>query len=293
MLGRTKKPLAHAIAVSISVVSIFAGAASDASAQTMYNTHFPTAGTDGHTGAPQGTQVVPVPWVGTAGGALPFDFSGGQALNWAVLIEGSDPLQNSETISAADALASYGATVKIDTNGGSWFDGTKGWGHTTDFGLFKSDSDMTLTISAKSLDPNHTAQLGFTIFSGMDTGLGFDRHMPWNAPIYPFGSYPRTSSNPFFTEGVNYLGHAAPDEGNYNGLTGETIYTMQVAAGQIYSMYLGGFKSTYRGGYQVTFTPSAVPLPAAGWLLGWGLLGLLGFSAPRKMKCVGQATTFQ
>jgi len=280
-----KTKLARAVEMTLIGGALSMGVASSASALTMYNTDHSSV--DGRLITFVNGQAAYVPWLGTTGGALPFGYTGSQALNWAVLIEGNDPLQNKETISAADALGNYAADAKIDVGSGSWFDGTTGWGMFTDYGLIKSDVDTVVTIAAKSLDPANTAQLGFTLFTGMDTGVNYDHHSPWNTvPTYTYGYMPRTTSNPFNTENVIYLGHAAPDEGNYNAATGETIYTLSLLAGQVYSMYLGGFRSSYNGGYEVTFTPtSAVPIPAGAWLMGGALLTLFG-KTRRKWKTI-------
>mgnify|MGYP000311778929 FL=1 len=252
-----KTKLARAVTMTLAGSALSLVAASSASASTMYNTYIPAGGVDG----------LASPWVGTTGGALPFNYSGAQALNWAVLLEGNNPQQNSETISAADALAQHSTTAKIDAGGGAWFDGSTGWGMYSDYGLIKSTVDTTLTIAAKSLDLSNDVKLGFTVFTGMDTGTGFGRHSPWNTtPSYPqaFGGYiPRDSDNPLGTEGLIYHGHVAPDATGYNAATGETVYTMQVAAGEVYSMYLGGFEST-SAGYEVTFTPTTSPVPVPG-----------------------------
>jgi len=274
------KPIVIALGYGSVSVAMLALSAQQAQADTMYNPY----GTKG--------QFVD-PWVGTTNGSLPFGYNGNQNLNWAVLIDGNDPVQHKLTISEADALTKYNTAVTLDVGRGAWFDGTtpgSGWGHTVDFGLFKSSVDTNLTISAKSLIPG--TKLGFTLFTGMDSaGSSYGRHRAWNTgPGYQPAIFvnPRTNSNPFGTTGVNYLAHAAPDEGNYNSATGETTYTLPVVAGQVYSLYIGGsntlFSSPGAGpsslGYQVSFTPSQVPLPAAAWLMGGGLITL--FAAGRK-----------
>jgi len=277
-----KTKLTHAVAMTLAGSVLSLGATSSVSASTMYNTHIPAGGVDG----------LASPWAGTTGGVLPFNYSGTQALNWAVLLEGNNPQQNSETISAADALAQHGTTAKIDAGGGAWFDGKTGWGLYSDYGLIKSIVDLNLTIAAKSLDLSNNVQLGFTVFTGMDTGSNFGRHNPWNTtPDYPqhFGGYiPRDADNPLGTEGLIYHGHVAPDETGYNPATGETVYTMQVTAGQVYSIYLGGFESV-AAGYEVTFTPttSPVPIPGAAWLMGSGLIALLGKARRKKGLIAG------
>ena len=284
--------LAKAVAMAIAATSLSAVGTSGASASTtMYNTFqaytVPTntnpGTTDGWTwsdGPGKGTTpgATLMPWVGTTGGARPYGYTGSSALNWAANItQAGDSLQ----ISQADS-AKYGTTASpfyadIDTAGGAWKDATgKGWAHNTDIGLFKSDvtTDVTLKLSAIN---GPIANFGITVFTGMDTGTNYAHHSQaagWNNPP----AVPYTTSNPFGTDNVLYSSHLF-------GVTSTNGLTFTAQAGQIYSIYLGGYGGTgwnnQHDGYQLNI--SSVPVPAAVWLMGSGVLGLLTFGRRKKL----------
>lgn len=214
------------------------------------------------------------PWVGTSGGALPFGYTGKSALNWAAEItQAGDSL----TISRADAIARYGLTADIDTGMGAWRDlsgpgGTpgKGWAHNTEIGLFRSAVTTDVSIRLSALN-NPNAKFGLTLFTGMDTGTLYTHHQNWNQPpLFAFNK-----SNPFGTTGVSYHSHEVNVDTN-------NAFQFTAQAGQIYSIYLGGYLGstswdTGRDFYSMTITtPAAVPVPGAVWLFGSGLLALAG-----------------
>jgi len=231
-------------------------------------------------------------WVGTGGtasqvlgatsngsditSATPFGFSGYQALNWAAMIHTTS---ESHTVSRADALATYGVAADIDTAKGAWFDGELGWAHQSDYGLIKAMEDTKIKLSLSNIGGDWT-NFGVTVFTGMDTGLGsYNKHSGWNQyeytdfstgeAIYDPNAF--TYSNPHGTTGLNYLTHSETSDLEFTAL-----------AGQEYTVILGGNDAGHYGypinEYSLSITAtSPVPVPAAAWLLGSGLIGLLSY----------------
>lgn len=224
-----------------------AATASASTSTTMYNTYNQfnvetvtdagTKGSDGWTwndGTGNGTTIgaTPVAWVGTSGGARPFDYNGSSHLNWAAELQSAG---DSLTVSQANSHADYRIYTDIDTAGGAWRDASgtpQGWRHTTDIGLFKSHvtTDVTLKLSAIN---GPIANFGITVFTGMDTNTDrniYSHHGQWNKPS---AGFPFTKDNPFDTTGLTYLTHSA----NVDGIND---LTFTAEADKIYSIYLGG-----------------------------------------------------
>lgn len=290
-----KTNIAKAVALAISGITL-ASAAPMASAHVMYNTYnsftVPTVtdggakGTDGWTwddGTGNGTSpaAVPTAWVGTAGGARPFNYNGSAHLNWAAELHSAG---SSLEVSQADAFADYGTYTDIDTAGGAWLDkeaSPQGWRHNTDIGLFKSHVTTTVTLNLSAIN-GPIANFGITVFTGMDTNTDrntYSHHGQWNKPA---GGFPFTKSNPFDTTDLTYLTHSSKVDG-VNGLT----FTAE--ADKIYSIYLGGSGGLHwnqqHDGYvlNISSAPAAVPIPAAMWLFGSGLLGLISYGRRKKL----------
>ena len=279
-----KNNIAKAVTLAITGTVLSVGAISSASASTaMYNTYRlntepTTAGTDGwiwNDGNQKGTTPGASlnPWLGTAGGALPFGYSGSSVLNWAAHVTNAG---DSLTISRDAAVATYGAggNVDIDTSKGAWQDTEavpQGWAHNTDIGLFKSDVQVNVAITLTSLStPN--AKYGVTLFTGMDTGANYSHHEGWNSPD---NSLPYDTSNPFFTDNVIYNSHEV-------NVDSTNAFEFTAQAGEIYSIYLGGYQghnfwNNAKERYSLTINTSPVPVPAAVWLFGSGLLGLMSY----------------
>jgi hypothetical protein len=281
-----KTTIAKAVAMVITGSALSMAAASVSASTTMYNTFVvdldpEVVATDGWTysdGPSKGISAGATlnPWLGTAGGALPFNYTGKSALNWAAHITNAG---DSLTISAADAATNYnGAQVDIDSGKGAWQDTSgspKGWAHNVDIGLFKSDVTTKVALTASFLN-NPTAKFGITLFTGMDTGTGYSHHVNWNNPP----TVPYTKSNPFFTTGVIYADHKIDVDSS-------TAFEFIAEAGQIYSIYLGGYRGSpswlsNRDFYQLNIATSPVPVPAAAWLFGSGLLGLMSYGRKKK-----------
>ena len=297
MMQKTK--LAKAIALAVTGAALTVGASSaNAAATTMYNTFTTTlsSNTDGWTRTfdngttspgvatgpqSQGNKGTIVPWVGTAGGALPFSYTGSSHLNWALQLGAQG---DSATISAADSFAKYGTAAEIDTGGGAWNDngltvagvatatGPTGWKHQTDIGIIQSDVSQFVTLNLSTINGTFS-RFGVTVFDGIDTNTGnYSHHGAWNAPgATP--AKPFSASNPFGTVGLTNIGFSD----NVDGING---YSFLAEAGKQYSIYLGGVGfsqwSTGVDGYALNVTTSPVPVPGAVWLFGTALAGFVG-----------------
>jgi len=305
-----KNKLAHAVALVLASGSLASTAsASSTTSFTMYN-QFQTASasaTDGWVwggvgvGTPKPASVVPSPttnpgisaqanpgFVGTAdsnndgNGDTPFTYIGSSHLNWAAqLTDAGDSLQ----ISQADSVERYSFAAEIDTGAGAWMDAgdaeagkaPTGWKHQTDIGLISVAEDMLISIAATAVGGNALDNFGMTVFEGMDTNTGnYSHHGGWNT-----NGTASTNDNPFGTTGVSYIKHdGTVDSSN--------LFTFNAEAGKVYSLYLGGAGvGTWNNNvenYQLDITTSAVPVPAAAWLMGSAILGLVGMR--RKAKAV-------
>ncbi|MCQ8117261.1 hypothetical protein [Methylomonas rosea] len=256
-----------------------------------------------------------VPWVGgdprsaNAVGTGQFGYIGMQTLNWTAEIGAG----NTAVVSKLDSHSRYQNTTlsdgsifnyaDIDTAKGAWHDGGlagtpagtpvdplgsgTGWRHDTDIGLFRSSVTQVVTLSISSLlgngDTNQTPDYGFTVFKGMDTktptstSQRYSHHSGWhavsNADALAVGDNvnPITGSNPFGTTGLTLANLILDDTSGNNA-------TFLAEAGQVYTIYLGGFMggdwTETRNDYQLTI--SSVPVPGAVWLFGSAFVGMIG-----------------
>lgn len=307
MIKQTK--LAKAIAYAIAGVTLSTGAISNASAETttMYNltraggvdnsnnTTSPTTDnvwsanfigdTDGWLygkgGSSAGTDTSIAKWAGTTGtNKTPFGYTGAH-LNWAVEVKGG----GTATISTFDAFAHYDTYADIDTAKGAWSDaqeaGSSGWRHDLDFGLFRSNTNGAVTLSAKGIIQSDT-DFGFTIFKGMSTNNDYAHHEGWNAQSNAFGlsiaSLPGGGTTFTVEDIVAYsVGGGSPN--NLNTIS------FDAEAGQVYTIVLGGYRNgawdDTNDGYELTV--SQVPVPGAVWLFGSTLAGLVGVQRRKKL----------
>lgn len=296
--------ISKAISIALTGSALAFGGISTASAHTMYNmfgvnTAPGNGATDGwvygFSTAPSGAATPG--WVGTQGNVLgtvgttnifdgtPFGYTGGSALNWAGMLHGAGA---SIEISSADAAANYdGLAADIDTAGGAWLDvdpvNPQGWKHNTDIGILQTNVNQQVHLNISAVN-GPIANFGVTIFEGMDTSTGtYGHHGPWNNPTAtdflgnPIG-LEFDAENPFGTTGLTHLKY----DSTVDSTAGGTI-TFDAIAGQIYTIYLGGSGGTNwnqqhdRYVLNVSTSPSAVPVPAAAWLLGSGLIGLFSY----------------
>jgi len=237
-------------------------------------------------------------FVGTASPtSTPFGYNGTSHLNWAASLGVAG---DSATISAADstqysAAGNYSGPAEIDTGAGAWQDtginssgnptasGPTGWRHQTDIGLIKADQDMWVTLNPSVVPggaPAFVGNFGITVFTGMDTNSGsYSHHGAWNCPgCSP--ARPYNASNPFATTGLTYLTH----DGTVDALNGLTFYAV---ANQVYSIYLGGAGvgrwNQNLADYSLAISSAPVPVPAAAWLFGGALTGLIGVHRRRRV----------
>jgi len=300
----TKTKLAKAVTLAIAGSALSVGASNAIASNTMYNT-FTTAATtatdgwtriyDNGTDTPgvatgpesQGNKGIVLPWLGTAGGALPYSYTGSSHLNWAVQLTGAG---DSSEISAADSTARYSSTgttpdanyvapAEIDTGGGAWRDNstpTTGWKHQTDIGLISSDVTQQIHLNLSTLGQQSPtfSRFGVTVFDGMDTNTAnYSHHGAWNNPGAATNPKPYNTGNPFGTTGLTNIGYS-------DNVDAVTDFTFAAEAGKVYSIYLGGVDfSRWNAGvdnYKLNITTSAVPVPGAVWLFGSALAGFVG-----------------
>lgn len=212
---------------------------------------------------------------------LPFGYKGTSSLNWAAQLAASG---DTAQISKADALSRYGYAAEVDTGGGAWQDNGSstggiptGWKHQTDIGLIRSDVTQKITLNLTNVNANY-ARFGITVFEGMDTkttayvhhGAWNNTAMPQNGNVPAQGAHPYNMNNPFGTVGLTFLGYSDNVDS-----TSAHSFTFTALAGQIYSIYLGGYQfgdwNDNVAGYQLNIATSPVPVPGAIWLFGTAL----------------------
>jgi len=309
-----RSQISKAVKIALAGSALAFGAVSTASAHTMYNMF--NLNVDGHGGETDGwvyggTNITsaaaggvagggtPFGWVGTGGNTLinfagsditdqaAFGYQGSSHLNWGAMLHGAGA---SLEVSRADSFARYGINADIDTAGGAWQDtgqgvvaDIQGWKHNVDIGLIKTDTNQTVNLNISAVN-GPIANFGVTIFSGMDTNTGsYSHHGAWNDPdsLNAFGlpdGHAYDLDNPFGTTGLTHMKY----DGTVDSTAGGTI-SFDAVAGEIYTIYLGGNGGLHwnqqHDNYvlDITTSPSAVPVPAAAWLLGSGLIGLFSY----------------
>jgi len=262
MLKKTK--LAKAITYAAMGTIISASSISTASASsTTYNTLYANASNIATNAGNTDGWTDPSGWTSTS---APFG-STSIVVNWAAEITTAG---DSLTVSSQNAFTEHGIWADIDTAKGAWFDGTNGWGHNTDVGLFKSNVDANITINATSIQSSDSSEtwtnFGVSVYTGMASASdGWHHHGTWNT------STTFEDDNPLSAGGLSYLTHNANVD-NLNSIT------FQASAGQVYSILLGGNDGGSNfgphAGYSLNIATSPVPLPGAVWLFGAALAGL-------------------
>lgn len=289
--------ISNASATAVTMYNLSTGAGADNSTNNTDWTSTTGTGTDGWAnGASTNNKsigtVANQKWAGTGGETVtPFGYVGAH-LNWAVDFAGS--VNNTAEISTFDSFNRYGIYADVDTAQGAWSDaktgGAVGWLHDVDTGLFKSDVAGVVTLNIQGI-LNSGTNFGFTIFKGMDTVTQYGHHNAWNANNNVGGlssnSLPYKYSNGTLMPGANLsvndivaysVGGANPS--NLNAIS------FNAEAGQVYTIFLGGYRNgswqATDDGYRLTVSQTPVPIPAAAWLFGGGLVGLLGASRRKR-----------
>lgn len=167
------------------------------------------------------------------------------------------------TLSTEEALV-FGlpANFELSVGAKAWEDGNdnSGLGDGMDFGLIKLKAVSSLTITVEADGSNLLPAISF--YKGYATG-GV-RSL----------SYDNNDNNPLGTTGLELLASIANDG------DGSVTYTTGPLAAGKYSLFIGDDDGAAGGKYKATL--SSVPVPAAVWLFGSGLVGLLGLQK-RKM----------
>jgi hypothetical protein len=197
--------------------------------------------------------------------------AGGLSYNWTVTMSGNDTTAGS-TPAIAGSLGSLSWNDPINTGDPI---GT-GWTHTSRWTALTltEAADLSITLAAD----NSTFIPAFSLYSGhqqTDNGSAGGWHVYNNA-----GNFDWSTADPtYLSDSLNYIGN----EANLGGLSSITR-VFSLAAGQ-YSLVFGGNPPPGTAGaavgYQATLTTSPVPVPAAVYLFGSGLIGLVGLARRR------------
>lgn len=195
----------------------------------------------------------------------------GLSYNWTVSMSGNDTTAGS-TPAIAGSLGSLSWNDPINTGDPI---GT-GWTHTSRWTALTltEAAELSITLAAD----NSTFIPAFSLYSGhqqTDNGGNFGWHVYNNA-----GNFDWSTADPtYLSDSLNYIGN----EANLGGLSSITR-VFSLAAGQ-YSLVFGGNPPPGTAGaavgYQATLTTSPVPVPAAVYLFGSGLIGLVGLARRR------------
>lgn len=163
-------------------------------------------------------------------------------------------------------------------------DGQKGWTHTSDWTALDLTEAANLTVTL-------ARQAGVSTFGALPTPA-MSIYQGWGTgPTGPDGEWHTFNStgnltavdpDNFWTWSVGQMSYLDSD-GNPLSLTSLTK-TISLAAGHYTLNFSGNPADQTLGGtqgYQATLATAPVPLPAAVWLFGSGLIGLIGFARRR------------
>lgn len=166
--------------------------------------------------------------------------------------------------------------------------GSKGWTHTSDWTALDLHEGGKLTITlARTAEGGGQLTPAFTLYKGWGTGP-----IVWNPSDPAAGNFEwhtfNTTGNPQDTDPehwgwldgkMSYLDHEA-NPGSLNSIT----RTFLLEAGK-YSLNFGGnpldTALTGNHGFHATLNLAPVPIPAAVWLFGTGVIGLVGVARRR------------
>lgn len=199
-------------------------------------------------------------------------YTGSLPATWVAMIHNDGGAANTQTASSAGAGFSLGMGAR------AYKDGATNWGHTADYGLFKlhHDANVTITVSSDGSD----LRPAFGLWSGWATGGS--RHAPYldNGAINPMAANPLDS-------GLGLVDTSAWAFAATQGTGATATLTRFLTAGN-YTLILGGYDGTTAGAnlaYTATISAAAspVPVPAAVWLFGSAMAGLIGFNRRKQI----------
>ena len=158
--------------------------------------------------------------------------------------------------------------------------GAKGWTHTSDWTLLDLTGASGNTLLSLTLDRGTTGSLfpAFSIFSGVEDVNADATNHTWNN----VGNISWATNLTF----VDHLANAGGPNGTDSGTGATTASDSWVLAPGLYTLNFGGNPSFALGqtgthAFTATLTTSPVPVPAALYLFGTGLVGLAGFARRR------------
>lgn len=196
----------------------------------------------------------------------------GIGYKWTVSMSGND--------TTAGSLTPYQGTVGAV----SWNDpintgdpiGT-GWTHTSNWTALTLTEAANLSVTlAQTTNPTASGLIpAFSLYQGQQN-TGFDYHVYNNAGNFDWSTQGGDSSS------LSYIGNEA-NSGHLSSITknfslGPGLYTL------VYGGNALGVTGATLGsaiGYQATLTTAPVPLPAAVWLFGSGVAGVIAFARRR------------
>jgi len=269
----------------IAIASVIAASftvATNAQAHVSY--HIPPAGTAPYATTANGS-VDDGSWTG--GSPTAKGYVAELPIHWLANVHANDV--NYE-VSAADAINNKGAAsdFELSSYNNNWKKSddiqSGSWGHNLDFGLIDMEvaGNLTIEVQADStLSSNFTP--GFTIWSGWGGAGTGDKHSSWNyiseienhPDVLAYGSlmadYLEGAQSLWLTD-VSKLGESATTDSG-----GSTALTLSNLAAGKYMVFIGGngTENTNQT-YTANISVSAVPVPAAVWLMGTAMLGLMG-----------------
>lgn len=186
-----------------------------------------------------------------------------------------------EVTMGANDSATYSGSVGAK----SWAEpgnpvGAKGWTHTSDWTLLDLTGTGGPTVVTLTLDRGTTGSLfpAFSIYSGVeDANPDTTKHTFNNIGNISW------ATNLTFTD---HLANAGGPNGTDSGTGLTSVSNSWVLTPGLYSLVYGGNPSFALGqtgshAFTATLTTSPVPVPAALWLFGSGLVGLAGLARRR------------
>ncbi len=245
------------LALAVSVSSLMLGATT-AQAHVAYNLH---AAASKNYSAGGGA-------VWTDAGS--YAYTGNLPTHWVANLHGEGV---SVDVSEHDAKHHGGAPATFDLqSANNKWNPASSWGAALGFGLINvmGHSNVAVSITASD-DDGSLFTPGFTLWKNWDETSSSSKHGPWNAD----------PSNPgtLGSNELDYIGHASTTTAG-----GDAVLNAILAPGK-YSLWIGGNasgKTTTDQSYQLNISTSPVPVPAAAWLFGSAILGLMGVKRRKK-----------